>query len=130
SLSALWFDMLFMVPGALFIVLTQEFSLLAQFSRFPRLFAQVPLLGLISSAALVAYVSASRMLPLGLFGILGYVEPVLLFWVSVLFLNETITPEAWFTYVPIWIAVVLIAAEGVFKGWRQGPTAKSPPGRT
>lgn len=129
SLSALWFDMLFMMPGALFILLSQEMSLLDQFSRFPRLFGQVPLLGLISSAALVAYVSASRMLPLGLFGILGYVEPVLLFWVSVLFLNETISYQAWFTYVPIWIAVVLIAAEGLVSWSRPKPPTESPPRR-
>lgn len=123
SLSALWFDMLFMTPGALFILLTQDLSVLEQFSQFPRLFGQVPLLGLISSAALVAYISASRMLPLGLFGILGYVEPVLLFWVAFLFLHEAVSYQAWFTYVPIWIAVVLIAGEGAM-AWRLSGNAK------
>lgn len=123
SLSALWFDMLFVAPGALFILFSQDLSVLEQFSRFPRLFGQVPLLGLISSAALVAYISASRMLPLGLFGILGYVEPVLLFWVAFLFLHEAVSYQAWFTYVPIWIAVLLIAGEGAMV-WRLSANAK------
>ncbi|MGB6104524.1 MAG: EamA family transporter RarD [Pusillimonas sp.] len=129
SLSALWFDMLFMTPGAVFILFSQDTSVLTQFLQFPRLFGQVPLLGLISSAALVAYISASRMLPLGLFGILGYVEPVLLFWVAFLFLGESVSYQAWFTYVPIWIAVVLIAGEGVMAWRRPRQAEKSPPGR-
>src|SRR5690606_804792 len=102
---------------------SQDMSVLEQFSSFPRLFGQVPLLGLISSAALVAYISASRMLPLGLFGLLGYVEPVLLFWVAFLFLHEAVPHQAWFTYVPIWIAVLLIAGEGAL-AWRQSGAGK------
>src|SRR3546814_13625595 len=62
-----------------------------------------------------------------LFGILGYVEPVLLFWVAFLFLHEAVSYQAWFTYVPIWIAVVLIAGEGAMV-WRQfGNTKKETP---
>jgi len=115
SYSTLWFDMLFIAPAALFILTRQEFSVVAQFSAHPGLFVLVPLLGLLSSAALVAYISASRLLPLGLFGILGYVEPVLLFWVAFLFLDETVAPASWLTYIPIWIAVSLVAGEGLVR---------------
>ncbi len=52
--------------------------------------------------------AASRLLPLGLFGILSYVEPVLLFGVAVLFLGETFAPQQLWTYLPIWLAVLLI----------------------
>src|SRR3546814_20538275 len=78
---------------------------------YPRVLALVPLLGLLSSVALVCYVSASRHLPLSLFGILGYVEPVLLFWVALLFLGEDMAPGALWTYIPIWLAVGLIRSE-------------------
>lgn len=115
SLSTLWFDMLFMVPAALFILQGQDLSVVQQFQEYPRLWGLVPLLGIISSAALIAYISASRMLPLGLFGILGYVEPVLLFWVAFLFLAEPMAAESWWTYIPIWVAVVLLAAEGLYR---------------
>ena len=47
------------------------------------------------------------LLPLGLFGILSYVEPVLLFGVAVLFLGETFAPQQLWTYLPIWLAVLL-----------------------
>jgi chloramphenicol-sensitive protein RarD len=120
SLSALWYDMLLLAPPALFILYAQDISVASQFASFPRLWALVPLLGVISSAALIAYISASRMLPLGLFGILGYVEPVLLFWVAFLFLGEPMAPAAWFTYVPIWLAMLLLAIEGLHSWRREG----------
>jgi chloramphenicol-sensitive protein RarD len=96
------------------------------FADQPRLIWQVPVLGLISSVALVSYLSASRQLPLALFGILGYVEPVLLFWVAYLLLDEPMSASQWWTYIPIWIAIALMALEGFIKMWRPGPPVPPP----
>ncbi len=119
------FDMFFLLPGALFILQAQELSTIQQLVSHPRLVLLIPLLGIISSVALVSYISASRQLPLGLFGLLGYVEPVLLFWVAFLFLDESMTLRAWFTYIPIWIAVALIVAEGAMKWARSAQGARA-----
>jgi chloramphenicol-sensitive protein RarD len=73
----------------------------------------LPGLGAISTLALSTYLKASRMLPMALFGILGYVEPVLLVGVSVLLLGESLTFRQLGTYGPIWIAVVLIGAHSM-----------------
>lgn len=118
SMGMLWFDMLLLAPVALLVLLAagpapgaaqrNGFGLLI---AYPALILLVLLLGIISSVAVAAYISASRILPLGLFGLLGYVEPVLLFWVSVLFLGEPVSGQALLTYVPIWLAVMLIAGE-------------------
>lgn len=113
SLTTLWFDMLLLAPIAVFVLQTQDAGVIEQFFNYPRLLGLIPLLGLISSVALVGYIAASRLLPLGLFGLLGYVEPVLLFGVAWLLLNESMEPAAWFTYVPIWIAIVLLVAQGL-----------------
>ncbi|MCS6474513.1 EamA family transporter RarD, partial [Burkholderia thailandensis] len=59
--------------------------------------------------ALASYLKASRMLPMALFGILGYVEPVLLVAVSLLLLGETLSAAQLATYGPIWVAVALTA---------------------
>jgi chloramphenicol-sensitive protein RarD len=59
----------------------------------------------------VAYIVASRLLPLGLFGLLSYVEPVLLLGVALL-LGESIQAEEWLTYIPIWMAVAVLVLEG------------------
>lgn len=123
ALTSLWFDFLFLLAPALYLLFAQESSLISQFLATPRFFWQVPLFGLISAIALVGYLSASRLLPLGLFGLLGYVEPILLFWVAFLLLGEPIAPQEWWTYIPIWIAVVLLALEGAWKLRSNGKAA-------
>lgn len=113
ALAGLWFDMLLLAPLAVWLLAAQDTSVLMQFMGRPALWLLVPLLGAISSTALVCYLAASRRLPLGLFGILGYVEPVLLFWVAFLFLGEPVTLASLGTYIPIWLAVLVMALEGV-----------------
>jgi chloramphenicol-sensitive protein RarD len=48
-----------------------------------------------------------------LFGILGYVEPVLLVFVSITLLGEVLSAAQLATYIPIWIAVALTALHSV-----------------
>jgi len=50
----------------------------------PKLYALIPMLGVISASALVSYIIASRLLAFSLFGLLSYVEPVLLLGVALL----------------------------------------------
>lgn len=59
----------------------------------------------------MCYILASRLLPFSLFGLLSYVEPVLLVIVALL-LGETINANQWLTYIPIWLAVMLLVLEG------------------
>ena len=80
-------------------------------------FLLLPLLGVLSATALACYLAASRRLPLGLFGLLGYLEPALLFGVSLL-LGERMAPGAAWTYVPIWLALAVLALDGV-QQWRR-----------
>ena len=62
---------------------------------------------------------ASRLLPLGLFGLLSYVEPVLLALVAFL-LGESIEPGQWWTYGPIFAAVVCLVVESTWRVMRSG----------
>ncbi|MEG1041324.1 MAG: EamA family transporter RarD, partial [Pseudomonas sp.] len=55
---------------------------------------------------------ASRLLPFSLFGLLSYVEPVLLLGVALL-LGESIKAGEWLTYLPIWLAVLVLILEGI-----------------
>ncbi|RKS84642.1 chloramphenicol-sensitive protein RarD [Orbus hercynius] len=73
----------------------------------------IPLLGIITAIAFAAYFSASRLLPLGIFGLLGYVEPILLAIVSIFFLHESISSEHIISYGLIWGAVCVLILEGL-----------------
>jgi len=125
ALAGLWFDMILLAPAALWLLAHQETAVWVQFSERPALLALVPILGVISSTAMVCYLGASRRLPLSLFGILGYVEPVMLFWVAFLLLGEPMTAQAWWTYLPIWGAVLIMVLEGVI-AWGREQNRRTP----
>ena len=108
-LGGLWFDMLFMLPVGLWFILSGDPQAIQQ---TPMLYLLIPVLGIISASALVSYIVASRLLPFSLFGLLSYVEPVLLVGVALL-LGESISRDEWLTYLPIWLAVVVLVIEGV-----------------
>ena len=75
-------------------------------------------LGVLSTVGLGSYILASRLLPLVLFGLLSYLEPVLLTFASML-LGERIAADEWWTYVPIWMAVVILTIEGALRILKQ-----------
>ncbi|WP_210668856.1 EamA family transporter RarD [Pseudomonas protegens] len=109
-LGGLWCDMCLLLPWALYFVIQGPLSS-GDLQAYPGLYALIPVLGAISASALIAYVLASRLLPFSLFGLLSYVEPVLLVGVALL-LGETIGPDQWLTYLPIWAAVLVLVLEG------------------
>lgn len=110
-LGGLWCDMCLLLPWALYFVIQGPLSS-GDLQAHPGLYALIPVLGAISASALIAYVLASRLLPFSLFGLLSYVEPVLLVGVALL-LGETIGPDQWLTYLPIWAAVLVLVLEGL-----------------
>jgi len=109
-LGGLWLDMALMLPVALWFVQSGEQGF-AVLDAHKGLYALIPMLGLISASALVCYIVASRLLAFSLFGLLSYVEPVLLLGVALL-LGESIKAGEWLTYLPIWLAVMVLVYEG------------------
>lgn len=112
ALSGFLLEMLAMAPVAVFLIWhawAQNAPALAE----PRFWFWLPALGLLSASALASTFAAARVLPIGLYGILGYVEPVLLFAVSITLLGEPFTERGLWTYVPIWIGVALIVFDSV-----------------
>lgn len=69
------------------------------------------LVATLSAAAMILYILASRLLPLSLFGLLSYLEPVLVLGASLL-LGEILTGADAFVYAPIVAALVLLGLSG------------------
>ena len=107
ALSGFVLEMLVLTPLAVWLI--ASLGPVAVFEAAPQLWWLLPGLGLLSALAFASMMASSRLLPLGLFGILSYVEPVLLFLVALLFLGETFDRGQWLTYLPIWLAVMLVA---------------------
>lgn len=109
-LGGLWLDMALMLPVALWFVQSGDQGF-AVMDAHPKLYVLIPVLGLISASALVSYIVASRLLAFSLFGLLSYVEPVLLLLVALL-LGEGVKSGQWLTYISILIAVMVLVFEG------------------
>lgn len=110
-IGGLWFDLVLLLPVAIWFALQGQVNMdfVHENAKFLWL---LPILGLLSACALMAYIVSVRYLSFGLFGLLGYVEPVLLLFVALL-LGETISGTEYFTYGPIWLAVGFLIIEGI-----------------
>jgi len=112
SLATFALEMLLMLPVAVALIALSPGAQAAL--QRPLLWALfLPGLGVLSTAALASYLASSRLLPMALFGILGYVEPVLLVLFSVTLLGETLSERQIGTYAPIWVAVAITALHSV-----------------
>jgi chloramphenicol-sensitive protein RarD len=109
SIGAFCFELLVLVPVA--VLLALQPSSLDVLAAHPQLGWGILLLGVIGGVALVLYLVASRLLSFGVFGLLSYLEPVLLVLVAVLLLGESLTLTDVFVYGPIVLALVLLGLE-------------------
>ena len=116
TLAGHWIDMALLVPVAVGFTLRAPGSW-PLVAGHPMLWALLPLLGMVSAVALALYMIASRWLPLGLFGLLSYVEPVLLVVVAWL-LGESMEPQQQTSYALIFAAVGLLTLDGLLHSWR------------
>lgn len=117
NLGGFWWDILICIPVAIYFTHT-GLEAYSKFVHSPILIPVVMGLGLLSAIGLGSYILASRYLPMVLFGLLSYLEPVLLALASVA-LGESILPDEWFTYIPIWCAVTVLAVEGGYRLYDQ-----------
>ena len=81
----------------------------------PVLAGFVVLLGINSAVAMHLNLKANQLLPVAVFGMMSYLEPVLLFAVSVTFLGEPLQPGALISYGLIWSGLCLMMANGWIK---------------
>ncbi len=123
SLAGHWLDVLIMLPVCLWYVLASHLDVPSGWHtvvQTPRLHLLIPVLGIVSAVALALYMTAHKLLPLGLFGMLSYVEPVLLV-AAALLLGERIQPGQEAMYLLIAAAVAVMAFEGL---WQLRPRAE------
>ncbi|WP_107879018.1 EamA family transporter RarD [Neisseria animaloris] len=113
-LAGLLIDLTLISPIAVIYLLLQPHSLqiLAEPSKYWLL---IPLLGIISTAAMQLNLQASRMLPVTLFGMLSYLEPVLLFMLAVLVLQTPVSVQSLTTHGLIWCGLGLSLLDGWLK---------------
>jgi chloramphenicol-sensitive protein RarD len=113
QLGGHWVDMALALPVAAWFVLRAP-STLTTVAGDGALAVLVLLVGVLSAVALALYMAASGLLPMGLFGLLTYVEPVLLALVAWL-LGERLAPGQWPLYGLVFAAVGVLVVDALRK---------------
>ena len=104
SNAAFTLEILLLTPLALWFILTGARGPGAEL-------LPVLSIGVLGAVAMFLYLGAASLLSLSVFGLLSYVEPVLLLVAAVLMGEQLVARDA-FTYAPIILALVLLAADG------------------
>lgn len=110
-LGGFWWDLFIILPVAIYLGVIHSDSMQLILNAQHLIFAVLGL-GFLSALGLGSYILASRYLPFVIFGLLSYLEPVLLAFASMA-LGERVEAGEWLTYLPIWLAVVLLVIEGI-----------------
>ena len=121
-LGGFWWDLLLVIPVAIYLAFIHSDTLILM-NQFSYLILAVIGLGFLSAMGLGSYMLASRYLPFIIFGLLSYLEPVLLAGASIA-MGERLDPAEWFTYIPIWFAVLLLIVEGILYLYQQKRSEK------
>ncbi len=109
-------EMILILPIALALLLIDDPTLATL--RDPGSALSLSLFAVLGAGALALYIGASQLLPLSLFGMLSYLEPVLLIVAATVVLAEPLSVQEVPTYAAIALALVLLAGEGLR---RRGP---------
>lgn len=104
SNAAFTLEILLLTPLALWFILTGARGPGAEL-------LPVLSIGVLGALAMFLYLGAASLLSLSVFGLLSYVEPVLLL-VAAVAMGEQLVARDAFTYAPIILALVLLAADG------------------
>lgn len=75
----------------------------------------IPMLGVVSAAAMLLNLQSNRLLPVTLFGMLSYLEPILLFVLAATLLGEQVSADSVVTYGFIWLGLGLSMYDGYVK---------------
>jgi chloramphenicol-sensitive protein RarD len=113
-LSAFFIENLLLVPLAWWACIYFD-EVNHPFAYEPRTLLLFLGVGVLGSLGMLAMLSASRRLPVTLFGLLGYLEPPLIFAVGVIAVGEQILPGEQKTYLLICAAIALLAIDGAIK---------------
>ncbi|QPB41713.1 EamA family transporter RarD [Rodentibacter haemolyticus] len=110
DLASFCLEIFCLMPISVYFALKTNFVTVEQSN--PNIWGLLVMLGFISGTALIAYVIASNMLPMNLLGLLGYVETIMMVFVS-FFIGEQIDGESYPLFICLALAMSLVIIDGV-----------------
>lgn len=118
ALTGLFVDLSIIAPICL-VMLCFHTSAMSAVVSSPVMILKVIGLGLISVLSQQANLEANRLLPTSLFGLLGYLEPVLMFILAITVLGGVFEWQMLTSFGLIWVGIICLLIQGIAKrlGW-------------
>lgn len=114
ALLGLFIDLTIIAPIALAVLCWQGDSFVVVGSSLSIMVLIVGL-GVISAVAMQSNLQASGLLPVNLFGMLSYLEPALMFVLSIVVLNEVVSVEKILSFGLIWAGIAVMIGQSVWQ---------------
>ena len=116
--SSFVLEMLLLVPFALYFAVQVDMDFVLQ--QNPNAYLWLVVLGIVSGTALTLYILSSQLLPINLFGLLGYLEPFTMLVVSFL-IGEILDENAYILMGCLLIAISLLIVDGIVMLYKNRP---------
>lgn len=112
DLASFCLEMILLLPVCIYFAWQVDLAAIQQVNE--NIFILLILLGLISGVALNTYILASNTLPINVLGLLGYAEPIMMVFVS-LMIGETMDSGTYPLFICLLLSMVLILIEGIMR---------------
>ena len=116
--SSFVLEMLLLVPFAFYFAAQVDMDFVLQ--QNPNAYLWLVVLGIVSGTALTLYILSSQLLPINLFGLLGYLEPFTMLVVSFL-IGEILDENAYILMGCLLIAISLLIVDGIVMLYKNRP---------
>lgn len=114
AVTGLFLDAALIAPFCLAYLLMYDMATVHLVLQDSWLLIKVAGLGVVSILALQSHLEANRLLPVSLFGLIGYLEPALLFVLAVTVLGGVFTWDMLASYGLIWAGILCLIGQGIF----------------
>jgi len=122
-LTAFYIENILLLPIAIWACITfGEVS--HPFNYEPGILLMFLGMGLLGSTGILLFLAASKRLPMAIFGLLGYLEPLFIFLVAIIVIGEKVKPEENYTYALICLAIILLAIDAAISFFKQPRLAR------
>lgn len=118
DLASFCIEMILLLPICIYFAWQVDLAAIKQANE--NIIILLILLGLISGVALNTYILASNTLPINVLGLLGYAEPIMMVFVS-LMIGETMDSGTYPLFICLLLSMLLIIVEGVIRLKKQKP---------
>ena len=113
NLATFFIELLLVTPFALYFISQTEMQPILIENHY--VYAILALFGLVNGIAFIAYIASSNLLPVNVFGLLGYMEPLVMLAISFI-IGESLDSKSYILMICLALAITLLTIDNFRQG--------------